>query len=133
MQAFFQNRDEQVDGDGRPDLDAHRVWRGAVKGFDAQRLLDPFEEEFDLPTAAIALGDGQRRHGEVVGQEDQRLASFWIAIADAAERDNGVGQPSRSSPGSGQNTDRWFCPRDRSNDGRSGSLAWRGLTKKAPH
>ena len=44
-------------------------------------LLDPFEEEFDLPAAAIELGDGQRRHGEVVGQKDQRLARFWIAIA----------------------------------------------------
>ena len=49
-------------------------------------LLDPFEEQFDLPAAAIELGDGQRRHGEVVGQEDQRLAGFGIAIADAAQR-----------------------------------------------
>jgi hypothetical protein len=32
------------------------------------------------------LSNSQRRHGEVVGQEDQRLASFGIAIADAAER-----------------------------------------------
>ena len=62
-------------------MSAHRVGRGAVKGFYAQMLLDPFEEEFDLPAAAIELGDGQRRHGEVVGQKDQRLARFWIAIA----------------------------------------------------
>ena len=88
MQTFFQNGDEQINGDGRPDLSAHRVGRGAVKGFDAQMLLDPFEEKFDLPAAAIEFGDGQRRHGEVVGQKDQRLARFWIAIADAA---HGVG------------------------------------------
>ena len=87
MQTFFQNGDEQINGDGGPDLSADRVWRGAVKGFDAQMLLDPFEEEFDLPTALIEFGDGQRRHGEVVGQEDQPLARFWIAIADAAHRD----------------------------------------------
>jgi len=87
MQAFFQNSDEQIDGDGCPDLGAHRVGRGAVEGFDAQMLLDPFEEEFDLPAAAIELGDGQRRHGEVVGQEDQGLARFWVAIADAAHGD----------------------------------------------
>jgi len=85
MQTFFQNGDEQIDGDGRPDLSAHRVGRGAVKGFDAQMLLDPFEEEFDLPAAAIKLGDGQRRDGEVVGQEDQRGASFWIPIANPAQ------------------------------------------------
>ena len=87
MQTFFQNSDEQIDGDGGPDLGAHRVGRGAVKGFDAQMLFDPFEEEFDLPAAAIELGDGQRWHGEVVGQKDQCFARFWIAIADAAHRD----------------------------------------------
>jgi len=87
MQTFFQNGDEQINGDGGPDLGAHGVGRSAVKGFDPQMLLDPFEEEFDLPAAAIELGDGQRRHGEVVGQKDQRLARFWIAIADAAHGD----------------------------------------------
>ena len=87
MQAFFQKGDEQIDGDGGPDLSAHRVGRGAVEGFDAQMLLDPFEEEFDLPAVAIELGDGQRRHGEVVGQENQRLARLGIAIADAAHGD----------------------------------------------
>ena len=49
-------------------------------------LLDPFEEQFDLPATAIELGDGQRRDGEVVGQEDQRLAGFGIAITDATQR-----------------------------------------------
>jgi len=87
MQALFQNGDEQINGDGGPDLSAHRVGRGAVEGFDAEMLLDPFEEEFDLPAAAIELGDGQRRHGEVVGQKDQRLARLGIAIADAAHGD----------------------------------------------
>lgn len=87
MQAFFQDGDEQINGDGGPDLSAHRVRRSAVKGFDAQMLLEPFEEEFDLPAASIELGDGQRRHGEVVGQKDQRLACFWITIADAAHGD----------------------------------------------
>jgi len=87
MQPFFQNGDEQINGDGGPDLSAHRVGRRAVKGFDPQMLLDPFEEEFDLPAAPIELGDGQCRHGKVVGQEDQPLARFWITIADAAHGD----------------------------------------------
>src|ERR1017187_7708892 len=86
MQTFFQNGDEQINGDGGPDLGAHRVGRGAVKGFDAQVLLDPFEEEFDLPAAPIELGNGQSWHGEVVGQEDEGFAGAGIAIADAAER-----------------------------------------------
>ena len=86
MQTFFQNSDEQINGDGGPDLGAHRVGRGAVKGFDTQMLLDPFEEEFDLPASPIELGNGQRWHGEVVGQEDEEFAGEGIAIADAAER-----------------------------------------------
>ena len=86
MQAFFQNGDEQINGDGTPDLGAHRVGAGAIKGFAAQRLLDPFEEQFDLPSAPIQLRDGQRRHGEVVGQEDEGFARGGIAIANAAER-----------------------------------------------
>ena len=40
MQTFFQNGDEQINGDGAPDLGAHRVGTGAIKGFDAQMLLD---------------------------------------------------------------------------------------------
>lgn len=37
-------------------------------------LFDPFEEQFDLPTTAIKIGNALRRQVEVVGQEDQRLA-----------------------------------------------------------
>jgi hypothetical protein len=68
MQTFFQNSGEQIDGDGGPDLDAHRVGRGAVKGFDAQMLLDPFEEEFDWPAAAIEFRAEGRQTGFDVAQ-----------------------------------------------------------------
>ena len=64
----------------------HGVWAGAIKGFDAEMLLDPFEEQFDLPAAAIQLGDGPSRDGEVVGEEDQRLAGMGITIANTPQR-----------------------------------------------
>ena len=86
MQTFFQDGNEQINGDGGPDLGPHRVGRRAVKGFDAQVLLEPFEEAFDLPAAPIQVGDGQSWHGEVVGQEDQGFAGAGIAIAEAAQR-----------------------------------------------
>ena len=76
MQAFFQNGDEQVNGDGAPDLSAHGVRTRTVEGFDAQMLLDPFEEQFDLPAAMIQLRNGQGGRGEIVGQKDQRLAGL---------------------------------------------------------
>ena len=49
-------------------------------------LLDPFEEQFHLPTAAVELGDGQRGQGEVVGQEDEAFAGLRIVEVDAAQR-----------------------------------------------
>src|SRR5256885_724288 len=48
-------------------------------------LLDPFEEQFDLPAPAVELRDGQCWQAEVVGQENQRLAGLRVAIADAAD------------------------------------------------
>lgn len=48
-------------------------------------LLDPFEKQLDLPTAAIQLGDGLCRQVGVVGQEDQCLA-FRILDADTPQR-----------------------------------------------
>ena len=84
MQPVFQNGNEQINGDGDPDLGAHGVRACAVKGFDAQMLFDPFEEQFDLPAARIKLDNRQGRRGEVVGQKDQFLAGLGIAIADAS-------------------------------------------------
>src|SRR5216683_7153783 len=49
-------------------------------------LLDPFEEEFDLPTAAVKLGDRERWQGEVVGEKDQRLVGLGILEANASQR-----------------------------------------------
>ena len=60
------------------------VGRSAVKSFDTQVLLDPFEEQFDLPATAIELSDGHGWHDKVVGQEDQRVAGERVVIADAA-------------------------------------------------
>jgi len=76
MQTFFQNGDEQINGAGDPDLGAHRVERRAVKGFDAQMLLEPFEEQFDLPAAPIELGDGHARNA---GNFRNQLRRYEVA------------------------------------------------------
>ena len=54
-QRFFSNNYEQINGDGDPRLDSYGVLRSAVEGFDSQMLYDPFEEEFDVPTATVKL------------------------------------------------------------------------------
>jgi hypothetical protein len=46
-------------------------------------LLDPFEKELDLPTAAIQIGDAQCGQRELIGQEYNALAGLRIDILDA--------------------------------------------------
>ena len=101
METLFQEGDAQMDGDGRPDLGAHGVGTRAVTGFAAPMLLDPLEEQFDLPATVIQRRAGQRGHGEVVGQKDQRLAGVRIAIADAPQRRGIIflGLPARCDDG----------------------------------
>ena len=63
----------------------YRILRGAIEGLDSQVLLDPFEEQFDLPSAFVEIGDGLCREGEVVGQEHQALVGFRIEVTDSSE------------------------------------------------
>ena len=43
---------------------------------DFQRLLDPAEEQLDLPAALVELGDLLGGGVEVVGEDAQRLAGL---------------------------------------------------------
>ena len=54
-----------INGASTPDLGAHGVGTGAAEGFDVEMLLEPFEEQFNLPATAIQLGDRQSWDGEV--------------------------------------------------------------------
>ena len=49
-------------------------------------LFDPFEEQLDLPSTAIEIGDGDRREREIVGQEHEPFAGVGIFEFDAAQR-----------------------------------------------
>ena len=76
----------EVNTDSDPDLGAYGVLRGAEEGFDAQVLLDPFEEQVDLPTAFVYGCDSKGRQFEVIGEKDQPFAGLRIDIADTPER-----------------------------------------------
>ena len=85
MKLLLDDGDEHVGGHGAPDLRLHGVLAVAEELLDAQVLLDPLEEQLDLPAALVQRGDRQRRQGRVVGQEDQRLARLGILEADAPQ------------------------------------------------
>ena len=78
--------EQQMDRDGSPDLRADRIAGGSEKALDAQVLLDPLEEELDLPTQAVQLRDGERWKAEVVGQKVELLAGLGVAVADTPQR-----------------------------------------------
>ena len=83
FELLLDDRHQHVHADGDPDLRSHGVLRGAVKTFDSQMLLDPFEEQLDLPSAFVQRADCQRRQRELIGQEHQYFACLGVAEADA--------------------------------------------------
>lgn len=77
----FLVRKQEVDCEGRINLDLDRVFRGADKGLDAQILLDFLEEQLDLPAIFIDVDDIIGAQPEVIGQEFVAPASFWIPVS----------------------------------------------------
>ena len=49
MQAFLDDGNQHVSADRNPDLRLHCVLAGAQECLDPQMVLDPFEEQLDLP------------------------------------------------------------------------------------
>ncbi len=61
---------EHQHGDqGDPYLRHGCVAAGTEESFDLQILLDPFEEQFDLPAGLVDIGDGFGGQVEIVGQK----------------------------------------------------------------
>jgi len=48
--GLIENDHQQVGADRDLDLRLHRVLAGSVEGLGPEVLLDPLEEQFDLPT-----------------------------------------------------------------------------------
>ena len=69
----------------RPDLGLHGVLGGSEERFDAKMLFDPFEKQFHLPAAAVQLRHGGPGHGELVGEEVERLAGGGIPVLHATQ------------------------------------------------
>ena len=84
-EGLIENGDHQVGADCDPDLSLHRVLAQAEEGLHPQVLLDPLEEQLDLPAGLVDLGHDQRVDIEIVGDEDQELPRFRIQKAYSAQ------------------------------------------------
>src|SRR5829696_10439998 len=82
---FLDDGDEHVDGDGDPDLSFDGVFGRPEEALDAQMLLDPLEEEFDLPSAFVQRAHGQGWELKVICEKDKSLARFRVLEADTAK------------------------------------------------
>ena len=71
MQSLLDNRDEDINRNGHPNLRPHGVFRGSIERLDSQVLFDPAEEKFHLPAKFVELGDRQRGQKEIVCQKGQ--------------------------------------------------------------
>ena len=84
-ELLLEDGHQHVHTDRGPDLGLHRIHGGAVERLDPQVLLDPLEEEFDLPPALVELGDLERREREVVRQEHEPPLRVEIDVGDAPQ------------------------------------------------
>ena len=82
---LIETGNHQVNADRNPYLSAYGVLAGSEERLDPQVLFDPFEEEFDFPTALVDRRDGQCGQFEMVRQETEPLSGFRIDIADSPE------------------------------------------------
>jgi hypothetical protein len=76
FEPFAHDGHQHIDRDGDLDLLLHRVLAVAAKGFDAQVLLDSFEEQLHMPALIVDFGDSQGGQREVVGEKDEALAGL---------------------------------------------------------
>lgn len=84
MRAADDACNEYMEVLGNPDLGLERVLGSTEKGFDTHMLLYPFEEQLDLPTATIDIGDGPSRRFDLVGQESLCFARI-VLDADSSK------------------------------------------------
>lgn len=80
-QGLIENGDHEVNADRDPDLRLHGVFAQPEERLHSKVLLDPFEEEFDLPARLVDLRYDQRVDLEAVGDEDQELSGLRVQEA----------------------------------------------------
>lgn len=78
---LLRNDEQKVVANGYQDLRVNGVLCGSVECLGVQTLLDPLEEQFNLPPLAVQLCNGQRvLDGEVVRQEAIDLSGFKVLM-----------------------------------------------------
>ena len=82
-ELLLDDRRQDINRYGYPDLCLHGVFGCPVKCLDPKILLDPSEEQFDLPAEFIEQGNRQSGKREVIRQERQITVIVPVIESDA--------------------------------------------------
>ena len=85
MMGFLTNYNDQIAADSRPDLGLDRIDALPIEGFDPQILLDPFEEQFNLPSAFVIAGNLSGIALTYIRQQDNILLVFLVNKMNATK------------------------------------------------
>ena len=73
LELLMKDGHHEVNGHRDPDLGLQCIGAGTKVVFDTEVAFDPLEEEFDLPTALVELGNGEGGDLQVGGDDDKML------------------------------------------------------------
>ena len=84
-EPFFEDGDDGVGRHGSPDLSLDSIWGGSKEPLNPQMLLDPLEEQFNLPSLVIDRCHVEGRNLKIIRQEDESFVDIGGVKADAAK------------------------------------------------
>lgn len=83
---FLRNDKQKTFTDSSPNLCVHGIFDGSVKSLYMQMLLYSFEEQLNLPSFPIQLGNDQYLKLEVIGEETINCICAEVSIHDKSKR-----------------------------------------------
>ena len=85
LEVVLNDTDETVCDDGNMNLNAHSIVTLTPERLDLEVLLNPFEEEFDLPPVFIKESDVLGSKIEVVRVVSERAVKVWSIVDDTPD------------------------------------------------
>ena len=83
---FLRNDKQKIVTDSYPYLCVHGVLGGSIECLYVQMLLYPFEEQLNLPSFPVQLGNGQCLKFEVIGEETVNCICAEVFIHNKSKR-----------------------------------------------
>ena len=85
LEVMLDDSDETVCDDGNMNLNTHRIVALSPERLDLEVLLDPFEEQLDLPPIFVKEGDVLGCEIEVVRVVSERALQVWGIVDDTPD------------------------------------------------